>query len=57
MRRGEITSEFGRAAFDKEFGAANANFSRSWVIQSALVLFKYYPRPITYFGKYIYKCI
>ena len=27
-RRGEMTSEFGRASFDKEFGAANASFSR-----------------------------
>ena len=26
-RRGEITLEFGRASFDKEFGAANAGFS------------------------------
>ena len=27
-RRGEIASEFGSASFDKEFGAANASFSR-----------------------------
>ena len=27
-RRGETTSEFGRASFDKEFGAANVSFSR-----------------------------
>ena len=27
-RRGETTSEFGSASFDKEFGAANAGFSR-----------------------------
>ena len=27
-RKGETTSEFGRASFDKEFGAANASFSR-----------------------------
>ena len=27
-RRGETTSDFGRASFEKDFGAANAGFSR-----------------------------
>ena len=27
-RRGETTSEFGRASYEKEFGAANVGFSR-----------------------------
>ena len=27
-RRGEAASEFGRASFEKEFGATNAGFSR-----------------------------
>ena len=27
-RRGEMTSEFGKASFEKEFGAANVGFSR-----------------------------
>ena len=27
-RRGEAVSDFGRASFEKEFGAANASFSR-----------------------------
>ena len=31
-RRGEMGSEFGRASFDMEFGAANAGFSRGWAI-------------------------
>ena len=28
MRRGEMTPEFGRASFDKEFRAANSTFNR-----------------------------
>ena len=28
LRRGEMSSVFGRASFDKEFGATNASFSR-----------------------------
>ena len=31
-KSGENASQFGRASFDEEFGAANGNFSRGWVI-------------------------
>ena len=46
--RGEITSNLGRASFDKEFFAANAKVPLGdWVIESLLVLSKYYSRLVT----------
>ena len=50
-RRGDMASDFGSASFDKEFGAANASFSRGLGNPISLVLFKYYQRSITQFGQ------
>ena len=56
--RGEITSKLGRASFDNEFFAANAKVPLGgWMIESLLVLSKYYSRLITPNGLCGCKCI
>ena len=46
-RRGEMTTEFGGASFDKDLKLPMSLLIGDWVIQSLLDLFKYYPRLIT----------